>query len=701
MLKSSEQILQRQKTTLESAFSLLSWIPVAATAITVPAVLSRTEVNSVSLILAVLAITMSLARLSLWLQKRPISNRYLAATIILMICFSGIGYYGYGSAAAAVQAGFVALVAGNLIASEVRNRAIVTISACALFFAVGIHNSNGMITVAPTENWYDLIAGNQRLTALGSSLVALYLIYRFLVSFQIANSQMLALLKQNADEVSTAETSAEVLSNLYKGIPGAVIELDENDRIVTLSRDAEKFLDLKPSSTPHYAETRLIRVSDIEFALNGANSKNVKAAITVDVPWSNQAHQLEISSSYDASLHKHKIITFTPIEDTNYEPGKFTAQELHEIAASGSYETLHLVAFSIDLFKIKTRYQPISDAQQLARELQADYPVILEVTRSDIAICAVVSKDFNTIKKAIELIRERQDVVLTQNLESPVGCIIGILGREAPESYIVKSQLAMEIGREKGGTPLVEYDEDLYRDWDPSIRAIMVKALENQDIKLEPNKAKKMRSDLNDIISMRIQWHNRPDIVQPEHLSLYQWLSKYDLNEKLPSIEPSKAVEISNELLASSIATKVIFELPDELTADFEQLRYICDLIAEKPESASRTLLVIREETAAKFSPEQWQELDKQNNRGVGFALGDIGTGDSDMSLLSNPIFELLCINQQLASRGLMSDRNRIILQNLLSLSKKLRKPTLVNAPASDTATLLSLGADYVVEVEN
>ena len=698
MLDSSEQIVQRQQAALRKAMDLLSWIPGAGTAVVLLAVLNRTELNAISLLLLVIGLTMSLTRLYYWKNRQPPPNTYLSAITIVMIVFSAIGYFGYGPTSAALQAGLVALVAGYLTAETPRRRAALALSTCGLFFAIGIYNADHTISVTSPSDWYSLVTGSQQWIGLASTAVALYLIYHLLTSFQIANSQLQSLLKKDAQEVSIAETSADAVFEIYTGIPGITIELNEKDQIVSLSRDAEKFLELKPSSTPHYAETRLIRVSDIEFALNGANSKNVKAAITVDVPWSNQAHQLEISSSYDASLHKHKIVTFTPIEDTNYEPGKFTTQELHEIAASGSYETLHLVAFSIDLFKIKTRYQPISDAQQLARELQVDYPIILEVTCSDIAICAVVSKDFNTINKAIELIRERQDVVLTQNLESPVGFIIGILGREAPESYIVKSQLAMEIAREKGGAPLVEYDEDLYRDWDPSIRAIMVKALENQDIKLEPIKATKMRSDLNDIISMRIQWHNRPDIVQPEHLSLYQWLSKYDLNEKLPSIEPSKAIEISNELLASSMATKVIFELPDEFTADFEQLRYICDLIAEKPEFASRTLLVIREETAAKFSPEQWQELDKQNNRGVGFALGDIGTGDSDMSLLSNPMFELLCINQQLASRGIASDKNRIILRNLLSLSRTLKKSTVINAVASDTATLFGLGADYIVE---
>ncbi|WP_438985364.1 hypothetical protein, partial [Aequoribacter sp.] len=357
MLDTTVRIARAQKKALGKALLLVSWAPAITLLAFMPILIARPGWNAISTVLTLAAFILGATRLYVWLTDRAISSAYLSFTIFALLAYGALGFYGYGPTTAAGPALFLGLVAGNLISKRKRDRALLTASTCLIVISIGIYNAQGTISVAPPEIWYSIIFSNhQRVMLLASTLAGIYLTYRLAIPFQIASSQLVTLLARDAEEVSQAEVSVELVHEMYRDIPGVTIELDDADRVVMLSREAEACLKLTENSAMgHYSETRLISVTDIDLMIHGTNTSSLKTAVTVDTPWSNSPQRLEVRSILAPSKAQHKILTFTPFNQSNHKVGQFITQQLQEVVTIGDDEELYLAIFNLDIYREKSR----------------------------------------------------------------------------------------------------------------------------------------------------------------------------------------------------------------------------------------------------------------------------------------------------------------------------------------------------------
>ena len=699
MLDTSVQIARTQKESLRKALRLISLLPAVIMVIFIPiSIILRPEWNDLSTALMFACLILGATRLYVWITKQALSNVYLFFNIFVLVTFGALGFYGYGPTTAAIPSTFSAVVAGNLILKRKRDRRLLTASTCLILISVGSYNAQGSITIAPPEAWYSLIFGDhQRYLVLAASLAGIYLMYRLIRPFRVATSQIEALLTKDAKEVSQAEVSAELVQEMYRNIPGITIELDDADRVVMLSREAEACLKLSDNSAlGHYSETRLISVSDIDLMIHGTDTSKLKTSVTVDTPWSDSPQRLDVSSILGPSQARHTILTFSPVNQINQKLGQFITQQLQELVTIGDDEELHLAVFSLEIYSAKSIRRMLNDIQRIANAIETELPLVCEATHADNLLCAVVSADRTSIAHAIELMRELHEVALTQNLRAAAGYFTDKLGSEDLESFISKSQIAIEIARESTDSSFIEYNQEMYSNWDPSVRASMVHAIKNEEITLQPHEIQKSKPTLPNLVDLRLDWHSAITERQPKHLSLYTWLAAYDLIKEHPINHPQHAVLRSTEFLTQSLDTSLIYTLPDQVVLDLTQFQRVLDAMSENDQFANRIIVAIREEAAAKFSLEHWRIARQMQTHGARFALSDIGTGDSDLSLLVNELFDFLSISAELTELAFTSEKNTVVLKNLLNLAQTLGKPSIVYTEPEHTNELKTLGADYI-----
>jgi EAL domain-containing protein (putative c-di-GMP-specific phosphodiesterase class I) len=173
-------------------------------------------------------------------------------------------------------------------------------------------------------------------------------------------------------------------------------------------------------------------------------------------------------------------------------------------------------------------------------------------------------------------------------------------------------------------------------------------------------------------------------------------LAAYDLIKEHPINHPQHAVLRSTEFLTQSLDTSLIYTLPDQVVLDLTQFQRVLDAMSENDQFANRIIVAIREEAAAKLSLEHWQIAGQMQTHGARFALSDIGTGDSDLSLLGNELFDFLSISAELTELAFTSEKNTVVLKNLLNLAQTLGKPSIVCTAPEHTNELKTLGADYI-----
>src|SRR6056300_1711042 len=366
MLDTSLHIARTQKESLRKALLFMSWVPAITLLIFIFSLIFRPEWTSVSTGLTFAGLILAATRLYVWFTNQALSNVYLFFTIFVLVSFGALGFYGYGPTTAAAPSAFLGVVAGNLIFKRKRDRMLLTASTCLILIAIGSYNAQEMITIAPPVAWYSLSFGNhQSYLLLAASLAGMYLVYRLAGPFQVATSQLEALLAMDAEEVSKAEVSAELVHEMYRNIPGITIELDDADRIVMLSREAEACLKLSDNSAlGHYSETRLISVTDIDLMIHGTDTSRLKTAVTVDTPWSDSPQRLEVSSILGPSQARHKILTFAPLNQINQKLGQFITQQLQELVTIDDDKELYLAVFNLDIYSAKTS-RMLNDIQRI------------------------------------------------------------------------------------------------------------------------------------------------------------------------------------------------------------------------------------------------------------------------------------------------------------------------------------------------
>lgn len=694
----AERIISAKSESVYRAFSVMSWAAAVALLISLPLLFFRENTNFV-LVFSLVTGALTLDRVYRWQAKKRLTPRYMLLLSVGLILLGLLGFLSYGVAAGA----FPTLLLGTLSIMTLETNfylkryivPFILLSIVAISFSLIDYP---IPEVKPEDHVRFIRSGMQNGFYFISALAATVVLYFMLIPFRSAALELGALLEKEERTLTSKQIDTETAEGeVFNVIPGFVVELDNNSNIVAFSREAAKFVGLTLNSQRHLSETRLTTIPEVNQIIAFSEQTKSNYSTEVSVPWMGDGlFRIELTRVGLDQENTHYLLSLESKVDDNLNERTLLAQHMDALMARQDGLTRCRAVLTCQTGEISDPMPLFQKVlQDLSTQIDLISPPIYERQDREVSRVGLVFDSKTQLDACITILKQSHAVLAEQNQLIPTGCATAELEQPSSTELIKRSELSLMEGRKFAENGWFLYDTMMPAGWDNLERAALIRAMRENQIQLTPCKLISADPCLKTMVQFHALWPNSPYPSHKLSSGLNQALERYELLKDTPITDVNTVLVNAHQYLESHPEHLVLIRVPDALVNDDITFATAYSILKEL-DMSSRLVIRISEQAAAKVSDPTWEILNKLRNIGVQFALGDIGSGDTDIHLLSNTIFAFLHFNTHVTELGLVNEKNQIILRELLTLAAKLGKPSIAKSTPERSMDLLKLGTTYV-----
>jgi EAL domain-containing protein (putative c-di-GMP-specific phosphodiesterase class I) len=294
----------------------------------------------------------------------------------------------------------------------------------------------------------------------------------------------------------------------------------------------------------------------------------------------------------------------------------------------------------------------------------------------------------------LALLKQTHATLATKGILVPTGCATTSSGATRSDDLIKRSELALIHGKKITENGWFLHDTMHLANWDNNEYEALLRALHDGCIEPAPCELRAADQSLQNIVELHALW---PDSPYPSHRTsngLKDALEHYHLLKNTSITDMEAWHRKAAQYLESHQEHLVSISIPDELVKNQTILAQALS-IHQSSSICANLIIRISHHAATEFNEASWCILEKLRDTGAKFALGDIGSGNTDIQLLKHPIFSFLHFGSQISAQSLENERSKIIFTELLDLAARLGKPSIVKSTPEYARDLFKLGASY------
>ncbi len=687
-------------TSMQERIVTLAYVPVLVCFLFVVAAVVREETSwtdSASIQIAFMLIVFGL--FGLWISKSQLPWRgKLAVYVVPLVPASLLAYYGVGSHAAALVALYTAIA---LLAQSAVNRhywkIIVGLSGIVIAISI-MHTSDPAPGIKPTQLlnfWLNpqqyLFIGFCYGVGLIVTLICYGPLWQTLQTFQ-QNQK-----KEETELIGKSVIASSAQTTLLNSLPEFVVELDEFDSIATLSSDAQQQLNLSQETlNTHYANSPLATLATLPELIHVARRTGASySANTQTSVFSPKYKNLTVTPYNNSATAKiHLLLTMsTTSAETKTETNSLLAQQLKQFLALVSEAGCAVCFISYRL--TDTADNMSADHPRMARIIEESLPTHSQFldTQLDRGAVIVTHRQSPAQQHMLQQIQALQ--AETNNL------LIGVkrakLNNVLPETFLVSCIGTHDFISNTTSTGYFDETEANMPSWNAMDRIELQRDIDNDLIDLFLTNTERTKPDLSPIKELKFLRTDTPIELQKSE-DLLKRLMTYKVATQVLQKHGKKIAVTLESTLNTENNTLINVRVPDTIFTGPERLLEFQATMMALDIPANRVYLRINESDASMLTAVQWDYLTELGRHGFKFALGEIGVGHTDITLMANPIFSMLHFARETTSQAATVDRADRVFRTAVSIAQDLGCQTM--AKADNTLDVLNylrrLGVDYI-----
>lgn len=513
----------------------------------------------------------------------------------------------------------------------------------------------------------------------------------------IANEQ-----KKLSQEVALRQDSVNSSkSALFSGLGGFTIELDDQDRLCNLSTEAQNQLNEHSAPLKHYGDTKLATLKILPGLIDAARTTGTSYTARIEPgTLSKQSSVLSLTPYQANDGTQHLILTNTSAGKQQADPTPLFAQQLGEYLNSAKQVAAELTVIGYQLVSPKQQLEEFSALNIALKHLLDNSGAGSYRFLGDGSVEGYIA--------AVHYSRAGQEAFKTmlKNLhhdhnQSGSQFTVALLhGQLNPERIHAITAQALKLKSYLESLEQTEFLEIAANDelnWSQEDRRRLKSGVSNGDLSLKLIESIKGNDSLTTLREIKLLWNTAEQPEQTseqvinalEYHGLSRYLGKLQSTQLIPTITDGQA-EHPNDDLGLLI--------PGGILSDEAALEALSEALINSNIDPQRLWLRIYEATASQLSEQHWLKLKHLNSLGFKFMLGEVGAGDTDIKLLTHPLFGMAHFSRSMAVAATQSRRASLIFEESLNIARSFKLLTMAKAPneASTINYLKACGVHYI-----
>jgi len=490
-------------------------------------------------------------------------------------------------------------------------------------------------------------------------------------------------------------------SALFTGLGGFTVELDDQDRLCNLSTEAQHQLNEQSARLKHYGDTKLATIRVLPGLINAARTTGTSYTARIEPGiLSKQSSDLSLTPYQANDGTQHLVLTNKPVEKQQADPAPLFSQQLNEYLKSAKDIAAELTIIRYQL--VLPQQQPeqlgalnIALKNLLDKSGARSYRFLgdgsVEGYVAAIHYTRAAQETFKTMLKNLQHDHNQTGSQFNAAL------LHGQLNSERIHTLTAQALKLKSYLESLDNAEFLEITMNVELNWSQEDRRRLKSGITNGDLSLKLIESIKCNDSLTTLREIKLLW-NTPE--QPEQTSeqVIEALEYHGLSRNLGRLQSPQLIPTITDGQAEHPNDDLGMLIPGSIVSDEAALEALSEALINSNINPQRLWLRIHEATASQLSEQHWLKLKHLNSLGFKFMLGEVGAGDTDIKLLTHPLFGMAHFSRSMAVAATQSRRASLIFEESLNIARSFKLVTMTKAPneASTINYLKACGVHYI-----